>query len=437
MLDNSMGWTNASGKLVMTTIGTSDSAIPENAKWKINSNSNGYCFVSMASSQGHAVTSPTSSGGDLTVNSYSASAKQSWTISPITASYHGVTIKNSVDSLVIDDSSTFTAVIYSTYNTFNGGNVTWSVSNGTGSATVNSSTGSVTGVSQGIVTVTATYKYSYSTSWTASKTLTIIPLADGTYYFTNIEHDKVLQSTSNDTKFKVSEVDGETDQRWRLELVGNFEYKIISLVNNKAVTAPTSLNDDLTLTDYTAASNQRWLITVLGNAQNRQYKLSPASSTANYMATGDTLISSAPNVELRANMSDNKDEWELIRMLPTNGYELDYTPSYWESDYILNCCNCYGYILNNQVYPGTNSIWFMQQMGHLKIADLKNDYNNEDDIFRYAKMDVNEYNTRFSTDLKFERIEKYDICPTGTYKVALVYSQTLGYHWYRQDSDGL
>lgn len=342
MLDNSMGWANVSNKLVMTTIGTSDSSIPANAKWVINSSTRGYYFR-IPSTASMAITSPTSSLADITINSLSLSnTSQMWTIKPITASYHGVTIKNSVNSLVIDDSSTFTAAVYSTYNSFNGGNVTWSVSNGTGSATVNSSTGRVTGVSQGTVTVTATYKYSYSTSWTASKTLTIIPLADGTYYFTNIEHDQVLQSTSNDTKFKVSEVDGETDQRWRLELVGNFEYKIISLVNNKAVTAPTSLNDDLTLTDYTAASNQRWLITVLGNAQNRQYKLSPASSTANYMAAGDTLISSTPNVELRANRSDNKDEWKLAKAI------------YGSKPYIVKNeknPNCHGYAMMRNDAP--------------------------------------------------------------------------------------
>ena len=42
--------------------------------------------------------------------------------------------------------------------------------------------------------------------------------------------------------------------------------------------------------------------------------------------------------------------------------------------------------------------------------------------------------------LIFKRIERYDTCPIGTYKVALVVGTspagTLDYHWYRQNSDG-
>lgn len=166
MLDNSMGWTNVSGNLVMTTIGTSDSSIPANAKWKINSNSNGYCFVSMASSQGHAVTSPASSGGNLTVNSYSVSANQSWTVKPITAEYHGVTIRNNAQTVSMGKQLTLSAAVYTTSNVTYSNEFNWSVYCTTGEATINASTGLLTGVSSGRVTITARHR---TTNWFINK----------------------------------------------------------------------------------------------------------------------------------------------------------------------------------------------------------------------------------------------------------------------------
>ena len=47
----------------------------------------------------------------------------------------------------------------------------------------------------------------------------------------------------------------------------------------------------------------------------------------------------------------------------------------------------------------------------------------------------------FEQLLTFERIGRYDVCPEGTYKVALVAGSddggNLDYHWYRQDVNGL
>lgn len=161
MLDNSMGWANVSNKLVMTTIGTSDSSIPANAKWVINSSTRGYYFR-IPSTASMAITSPTSSLADITINSLSLSnTSQMWTIKPITASYHGVTIKNKTSNLAVGKSFRFSAVLYSTSNSnYHSSKVNWSVSNGTGSATIDSTTGVLTGVAKGTVNITATYKIS-------------------------------------------------------------------------------------------------------------------------------------------------------------------------------------------------------------------------------------------------------------------------------------
>jgi hypothetical protein len=50
--------------------------------------------------------------------------------------------------------------------------------------------------------------------------------------------------------------------------------------------------------------------------------------------------------------------------------------------------------------------------------------------------DFNKYNSINSADVTFTPIGRYEVCPSGTYKVALVVSSS-DYHWYRQDSDGL
>lgn len=42
--------------------------------------------------------------------------------------------------------------------------------------------------------------------------------------------------------------------------------------------------------------------------------------------------------------------------LPVSGYELDYNTSIWQGPIMQN--NCYAYAINNQVYPGTNNVWY-------------------------------------------------------------------------------
>ena len=158
MLDNSMGWANVSNKLVMTTIGTSDSSIPANAKWVINSSTRGYYFR-IPSTASMAITSPTSSLADITINSLSLSnTSQMWTIKPITASYHGVTIKNTAETVSMGEQLTLSAAVYTTSNVTYSNEFNWSVYCTTGEATINASTGIITGVSAGRVTITVKHK---------------------------------------------------------------------------------------------------------------------------------------------------------------------------------------------------------------------------------------------------------------------------------------
>lgn len=174
MLDCAMGWTRSNSSLVMTTIGTSNSTVPSTAKWRIKTDVNGY-YIHAYYGTSKTVTAGSSSGADITLGSYSSSnLREHWTIRKISAQYHGVTIKASTDELEVGDSFTFTAVVYSTFTDVYGQNgITWSRTNGTGSATINSSTGQLTGTSKGTVTVTAKYIVNSYTQWTAQQEVLI------------------------------------------------------------------------------------------------------------------------------------------------------------------------------------------------------------------------------------------------------------------------
>lgn len=174
MMDCAMGWTGPSTSLVMTTIGTSDDTVPATAKWLIKSNANGY-YIHSTYGVSRTVTAGASSGDDITLSSYrSTNQLQNWMFIKVTEQYHGVTIKNSVSSLAVGRSATFDAVVFSTLRDVHGGNgITWSVTNGTGSATINSATGELTGVSSGSVTVRAQYILNPYTTWETITTVTI------------------------------------------------------------------------------------------------------------------------------------------------------------------------------------------------------------------------------------------------------------------------
>lgn len=120
--------------------------------------------------------------------------------------------------------------------------------------------------------------------------------------------------------------------------------------------------------------------------------------------------------------------------LALSGYEKEYNPSLWNGQ-TRPYNNCYAYALNNQVYPETNQLWF-QQPGEY-ANNRATDFTNEAQMRAAVASDFAKYNEEFGTNLVFQPIGKYDVCPAGTYKVALVaYSNNLDYHWYRQDADG-
>lgn len=143
------------------------------------------------------------------------------------------------------------------------------------------------------------------------------------------------------------------------------------------------------------------------------------------------------NILILGNYKYNKRVRIVLSVLVTlalSGYEKEYNPSLWNGK-TRPYNNCYAYALNNQVRPGTNELWF-QQPGEY-ANNWATDFTNEAEMRAAVASDFAKYNEEFGTNLVFQPIGKYDVCPAGTYKVALVaYSDNWDYHWYRQDADG-
>lgn len=125
-------------------------------------------------------------------------------------------------------------------------------------------------------------------------------------------------------------------------------------------------------------------------------------------------------------------ELTIMGTLPLSGYELQYNSALWD-ELIEPVCNCYSYMLNNQVYPGTNDMWFFQQPGY--YSSNYGSINTAMGIFAAVLADDMNFKGSSSTKL-FRSIGENETCPAGMYKVALFMTETGSYHWLRQDSDG-
>ena len=107
-----------------------------------------------------------------------------------------------------------------------------------------------------------------------------------------------------------------------------------------------------------------------------------------------------------------------------------YDPDSWNGNVaITDMLNCYSYAINNQTYPNTNYLWELQP-GLAAGYTFPKETITLDLITTYVEYDAQ------VLEFTFEPIGKYETCPSGTYKVALVIDPGTDYHWYRQNADG-
>ncbi len=181
MVNSTMGWTRSGTTLVCSDIGTSETNVPTAAKWYILTDSNGYTITNRYGSV-YTISHPSSviTSADVVYKSHSKTdMTQHWELTKLSGSYSGVEIRNEISTLVAGSAHSFVATMYSSVSYVNGQNgITWSVINGTGSATIDSNTGVLTGITPGTVIVTVTYPYTPSISWTDDCVVLICALDD-------------------------------------------------------------------------------------------------------------------------------------------------------------------------------------------------------------------------------------------------------------------
>lgn len=235
MLDNTMGWTRSGTQLLSTTIGTSDASVPTTARWYIKHNSNGYYIYSQYGTS-RTITCPADidANWNILLSSYSSTnAMQCWDIEKINTSYRGIDIYDKKTSMSINDTYTFAAHTYSTYDGEYSLDIRWETGNSR-IASVGSTSGLVSARNCGEISITA-YMYNYPSVET-TVSLTVMPRSTQTsgiksgsvYMIKNVSKNKYLKATStnNLTLANQDEMDGK--QLWYVEWTGS-AYKLYSM----------------------------------------------------------------------------------------------------------------------------------------------------------------------------------------------------------------
>lgn len=270
-------------------------------------------------------------------------------------------------------------------------------------------------------------------------------IEEGTYILKNGHLDKYMQIDNNDasnnfnTNQAIMEVwayEGGDYQKWFFDYLDNGYYKIVSVKSSKVVSVAfgneNSSNDALVQETYTGSLRQQWKITLSSHGLYiLKARSSEPYSTNRVMCIGEGIGGNGRNVEQReySNNTIYKDEWHLIKLMPTSGSERAYDTGLWNYSPVVDSTNCFSYALNNQVKPNTNQLWAMQPTFSDGSVITQSD-------ITVANIESYIANVALAYNFAFERIAKYQACPSGSYKVALVIDPGTDYHWYRQNPDG-
>ena len=467
MTNNRMGLDSLLGgtaqDVTIEKMSTSDNwdNILYNNLWVISKSGSYYTFKNGRVSDMSYMTAPsnTTNGAKIFTND-SITDYSKWVLEPYTGEeLKGVGWISFASTLIVGEQFSYEAYMYDNRIGINGP-ISYSVTN-TDNSTTDKATidamGRIRALKPGTIKIKITYPSSTLIWWWI---VTIEESMEGLHFIKNRHYDRYAQVDDNDAPgyannggiMEIWPLSGENHQRWNLTHVGNGYYKIASQASGYVITVPagkeTNDNVDLVLKPYTGSNNQKWRITLTSHGSYKIKAKSSESYTAKDLVMDmETSIFYTDGLNVRQrDYVDNtsyRDEWFCIRMLPTNGDELVYSPSAWTGRPSSNN-NCYAYALNNQVRePSGNIIWFKQQPGEYynnhrgSCAPIPQGYQSPPSVIvNSVQQDFNKYNSVNGTSLSFTPIGRYETCPVGTYKVALVVSNS-DYHWYRQDADGL
>ena len=202
------------------------------------------------------------------------------------------------------------------------------------------------------------------------------------------------------------------------ELDGNFSISDMTLdinqprsaIINKTPTSATVAWAEASDFTYTVVPSDR--ITVNSDGQLTANSAGNATVSATHKVTGRTAT------------------FSVVCYMPRSGYELEYQPELWNYSPVQSNTHCYFYALNTQLNPDTGRFGAVDPNGlTLDVLDTAN----REKFIECVQRDAANWG------FTFQEVERYELCPQGTYKVAIViarYATRRDYHWYRQNADG-
>ncbi|MBP3387944.1 MAG: RICIN domain-containing protein [Clostridia bacterium] len=327
--------------------------VPTYSRWIIEFEATNYVFKNYDSST-HAIEPQNASplnGTTIVTATYSSNkVAQRWSLENVTSPPSGVIlydletetiINNPTRAVVIGETKNLTqlrlsCVVYSGASISQ--EVMWSSSNNS-VATVSSS-GAVTGISEGTATITATRAISGHYE-TASFTVYIVEelFNDGTYYIKNREFGRYVQIDSSDAPnystngatIAQADYSGEDWQQWIFTSLENGYHKIINKKSGLALTVPTENiaedASDLIQSSYIGNNNQQWKIT---STEYNTYVITPRSGEADNFVVG--VSSSFSKVKQRDVSSGScQNEWIITTK---NEHHISIKP-YYDNGFIV------------------------------------------------------------------------------------------------------
>ena len=291
----------------------------------------------------------------------------------------------------------------------------------------------VTPTKVGPITIRAQIYIDGTTTTHTSYRCDFITVPDFYDNFAYIENQQTKQfveiedsSTSTGAIIQQGAFDGANNSRWTFELEWWGFFSIKSVHSNLYIGVDSS-NTSLVKQYSNENDYTKWLFTETSNGSYTiQHKVIDNKVLAVPENNGDGV-----NLTMVTYSNNNYywDEWDIEIVLPLSGSEIPYNPSIWNNSTVMRGVNCYAYALNNQTYPNSNNLWYMNPGD--STGDIYWQHEITEELILY-KTSMDAINFGF----EFNGIGKYATCSSGSYKVALVIDTGNDYHWYRQNSDG-
>ncbi len=150
------------------------------------------------------------------------------------------------------------------------------------------------------------------------------PIASGEYYIGSDYIDGMFMIALGEQNLMITDITSMLHQRWEFEYLHNGYYKITNMNTNLSLAIPnnkTAVADSIPSFSefYEPIGRKQWKIVDAGEGV---YKISPRSNESMFLS----LATNNSSVQQRAEQTDNKDEWRLLK-IGTSAYLLAITDS--------------------------------------------------------------------------------------------------------------